>query len=201
VKKKFYDGAVVLLVLITVFSFSCTLVGAETLSQTVTQTKSTESSRGSGWFFYRGHRDVLNFTVSKGNTRTDGWNYAPAGFVSFNVKNGSINAIASVRSARIWRFRVDAIEGGDRVIIAGIAQVKIGQEFRNNWWFRMSARSMDDGKEWFMIQLWRPIGADKSGGWSFGGFSPYRPASLKLNATSAFQAQGILVGGTLEITS
>jgi len=100
---------------------------------------------------------------------------------------------------RIWRFRVDSIEGGARVVVVGIAQTRIGEDVRGNWWFRVTAQSMDDGKNGFIIQLWRPIGADKSGGWSFREFNPSRPATLKFNVAPFYQARGILTQGTIQI--
>jgi hypothetical protein len=102
---------------------------------------------------------------------------------------------------RIWRFRVDPIDGGVRAVVVGMVQVRIGADVRNNWCFRITARSMDDGKAGFIIQLWRPIGVDKSGGWSFSDFNPNRPATLKLNESPFYQAQGILAGGTITIKS
>ncbi len=143
--------------------------------------------------------DGFRFSVGSGNLKPDGWNYAPKGFVHFQVKAPTVAVIGQVNSTRVWRFRVDQIDGGTRAVIAGLAQVSIGDSFRSHWWFRVTVRSMDDGKGGFMIQLWRPIGSDKVGGWSFGDFDPTAPASPKLNDAPFYQAQGVLAGGTIQL--
>jgi hypothetical protein len=135
----------------------------------------------------------------KGNSKPDGWNYAPAGYVNYQAKLPNIVTVGQANSMRIWRFRVDPIDGGVKAVVVGVAQLKIGQDVRYNWWFRITVRSMDNGQNGFMIQLWRPIGADKVGGWSFGNFNPTQPATLKLNNAPYYQAQGVLAGGTINI--
>ena len=199
-KCKISYALIVLFTAITIFSMVNSSFAAENaLVQTGSQTVSTASATGSGWFFCRGHKDSFSFSVMKGNSKPDAWNYGPIGFVNYQAKFPTVDTIGQANSMRILRFRVDPIDGGTKALVVGIAQVKIGQDVRNNWWFRITARSMDNGQNGFMIQLWRPIGADKTGGWSFGDFNPNRPATLKLNDAPFYQAQGILAGGTLNI--
>jgi hypothetical protein len=160
---------------------------------------STASTSGSGWFFCNGHRDSFSFSVMKGTTRADGWNYAPTGYANYQAKLPIGTTTGQVNSMCIYRYRIDSIDGGIREIIVGIAQTRMGQDVRNNWWFRITVRDMDNGQNSYMIQLWRPIGADHLGGWSFGSFDPSHPATLKLNDSPFYQAQGIIKGGTINI--
>ena len=83
----------------------------------------------------------------------------------------------------------------------GTATVKIGQqEVRSNWWFRITARDATEGsKDTFLIQLWRPIGANNAGGWTASMFKADRPSSLQLNADAFYQIQGLLKGGNIAI--
>jgi hypothetical protein len=197
-KRTIFFTLTVLFALTTIFSLINSGFAAENASiPTATQT-STSSSSGSGWFFCRGHRDGFGFSVIKGALKPDGWNYAPIGYVNYQAKLPTADVVGQANSMRVFRFRVDPIEGGTKIVVAGIAQVKIGEEVRNNWWFRVTARSIDDGQNGFMIQLWRPIGAEKSGGWSFGEFKPNQPATLQLNDAPFYQAQGILAGGKIK---
>jgi hypothetical protein len=198
-RKNSYTLIVIFTAITIVSMLNISFAAENTSTQTETQTVSTASATGSGWFFCRGHRDGFSFSVMKGNSKPDGWNYAPAGYFSYQAKLPTVDIIGQANSMRIWRFKVDPIEGGMKAIVVGIAQVKIGQDVRNNWLFRISVRTMDNGENGFMIQLWRPIGADKTGGWSFGDFNPNRPATLKLNDAPFYQAQGILAGGTIKI--
>jgi hypothetical protein len=182
--------------MLSVFSMLNSCFAAEAAS---TQAGATASASGSGWFFCNGHRDSFSFSVMKGVFRPDGWNYAPNGYANYQAKVPTADIVGQVNSMRVWRFRVDSIEGGMKAVVVGIAQVKVGQDIRNNWWFRITVRSMDNGQNGFMIQLWRPIGADKTGGWSFGDFNPNKPATLKLNDTPFYQAQVVLAGGAIKI--
>ena len=153
---------------------------------------STASTSGSGWFFCNGHRDSFSFSVMKGTMRADGWNYSPTGYANYQAKLPIGTTTGQVNSMRIYRYRVDSIDGGKREVIVGIAQTRMGQDVRNNWWFRITVRDMDNGQNSYMIQLWRPIGADHLGGWSFGSFDPSHPATIKLNDSPFYQAQGIV---------
>jgi len=160
---------------------------------------STASATGSGWFYCNAHRDSFSFSVMKGTTRADGWNYNPTGYANYQAKLPTGTTTGQVNTMHLYRYKVDSIDGGTRAVIVGLAQTKIGQEVRNNWWFRITVRDMDNGQNSYMIQLWRPIGADHLGGWSFGSFDPTHPATLKLNSSPFYQAQGILKSGTINI--
>jgi hypothetical protein len=200
-KSKFSYPLIVVFTAILLFSVLNSCFAVENVSPpTKTQTVTTASASGSGWFFCNGHRDNFAFSVMKGNPRPDGWNYAPIGRVNYQAKLPTPDIVGQVNSTRVWRFRVDSIEGGDKAVVAGIAQVKIGQEVRSNWWFRITVHSMDNGQNGFMIQLWRPRGANTLGGWSFADFNPNQPGTLKLNDAPFYQAQGSLVGGIIKLT-
>lgn len=160
---------------------------------------STASISGSGWFFCNAHRDSFSFSVTQGTMRADGWNYAPTGYANYQAKLPTGTTTGQVNTMRIYRYRVDSIDGGLRAVIVGIAQTRIGQDVRNNWWFRITVRDMDNGQNGYMIQLWRPIGADHLGGWSFSSFNPSQPVTLKLNSAPFYQAQGILKDGTITV--
>ena len=199
-KRKNFYSLIILFTAITIFSTLISNVAAENPPvETRTQIVSTSSATGSGWFFCRGHLDRFSFNVMKGNSKPDGWNYVPIGYLNYQAKIPTVDIIGQAHSMRIWRFRVDPIEGGVKTVIVGVAQVKIAQDVRYNWWFRITSQSRDDGQNSFMLQLWRPIGADKTGGWSFGDFNPNRPATLKLNEVPFYQARGILAGGSITI--
>jgi hypothetical protein len=135
----------------------------------------------------------------KGAARPDGWNYAPQGYANYQIKLLNHVTTGQVNSLRIWRYRVDSVEGGSRAVIVGLAQIRVVGDTRNNWWFRITLKSMDNGQNGFMIQLWRPIGADKLGGWSFSDFDATKPSTLKLNSAPFYQVQGILKAGTISI--
>ena len=150
-------------------------------------------------FSATGHRDSFSFSVMKGTMRADGWNYNPTGYANYQAKLPIGTTTGQVNSMRIYRYRVDSIDGGIREVIVGIAQTRMGLYVRNNWWFRITVRDMDNGQNSYMIQLWRPIGADHLGGWSFSSFDPAHPATLQLNDYPFYQAQGIIKGGTINI--
>jgi hypothetical protein len=162
------------------------------------------STNGNGWINPNGKRDDFSFFVNQGTLRPDGWRYNPTAQASFTGKdfknNQNTQVSIQVWSTKVWRFKVDSVDNGEKVIIAGLASVKIGQQdVRNNWWFRITAKDATDNKDLFMIQLWRPIGSSNAGGWSLADFKPDGPATLSLNSQAAYQVQGILKGGNIVI--
>jgi hypothetical protein len=165
---------------------------------------SNASATGAGWIMPAGCRDDFSFYAVRGILRADGWRYSPNGQMSYAGRDLKGAGLIQVWSTRVWRFKVEVIDGGYRVIVVGVATVKIGQELRYNWWFRINARDITDaskGRGAFMIQLWKPIGADKAGGWSFKDFDPNKPTTLHLNAVPFYQSQGVLRGGNIVIKS
>jgi hypothetical protein len=181
------------------YALAATPMGQTSISHTVSATSAT----GTGWIISSGHRDDFSFYATRGTLKVDGWRYSPNAQVSYTGRDlGKANGLIQVWSTRVWRFKVEKIDGGYRVIVAGVATVKIGQNLRSNWWFRVTARDITDGtkgKDGFMIQLWRPIGAGNSGGWSPKDFNASKPATLHLNATAFYQSQGPLRGGNIAI--
>jgi hypothetical protein len=204
-KNKIIHGLTVFFTTIAILSILSTCLAATDTSTPApsppvrTQTISTASVTGSGWFFCNGHRDSFSVSVMKGVVRPDGWNYAPRGYANYQIKLLSHVTTGQVNSLRIWRYRVDPIDGGTRAVMVGLAQIRVAGDVRNNWWFRITLRSMENGQNGFMIQLWRPIGADKLGGWSFSDFDAAKPATLKLNSAPFYQMQGILKAGNISI--
>jgi hypothetical protein len=170
-----------------------------TTAPSTTPKISTATTSGSGWFYCNGHRDSFSFSVMKGTTRADGWTYNPTGYANYQAKLPIGTTTGQINSMRLYRYKVESIEGGKRELIVGLAQTKIGQDLRNNWWFMITVRAMDNGQNSYMIQLWRPIGADHLGGWSFSSFDPTHPATIKLNSSPFYQAQGIVKAGTINI--
>lgn len=162
------------------------------------------SATGNGWINPNGKTDGFSFYVNQGILRADGWRYNPnaqASFTGRDFKNSqNVQVPIQVWSTKVWRFKIDPVDNGKRVIIAGVASVKIGQQdVKNNWWFRITAKDATDGKDVYMIQLWRPIGSTNVGGWSPGDFKPDKPATLSLNSAAAYQVQGILKSGNIVI--
>ena len=200
-KNRFSYGLIAISIFLILMPSINFALAADTLAPTPSATPkiSTASTSGSGWFFCNGHRDSFSFSVMKGTTRADGWNYSPTGYANYQAKLPTGTTTGQVNTMRLYRYRVDSIDGGARAIIVGLAQTRMGQDVRNNWWFRITVRDMDNGQNSYMIQLWRPIGADHLGGWSFSSFDPSHPATLKLNSSPFYQAQGIVKAGTINI--
>jgi hypothetical protein len=178
------------------FAFAADTV---TTAPSTTPKISTASTSGSGWFYCNAHRDSFSFSVMKGTTRVDGWTYNPIGYANYQAKLPIGTTTGQINSMRLYRYKIESIDGGKRETIVGIAQTRMGQDVRNNWWFRITVRDMDNGQNTYMIQLWRPIGADHLGGWSFSSFDPTHPATIKLNSSPFYQAQGIVKDGTINI--
>ena len=172
-----------------------------TAQTSTTQTIQIVSATGNGWINPSGKRDDFSFYASKGLLKADGWRYNPSAQASFTGRDFKTNQVIQVWSTKVWRFKLGDVNGGKQVIIAGIANVKVGQEVKSNWWFRITAKdsTVTNAKDVFMIQLWRPIGAINAGGWSLGDFKADKPGSLHLNANAFYQAQGVLKGGNIAI--
>jgi hypothetical protein len=180
-----------------------------TLAQTSTdQTKTSPSTtpqmvsvNGYGWINPLGKRDDFSFYARGGILRADGWRYNPFAQASFKGRDLKNNQLIHVWSTKVWRFRIDSVDAGKKTIIVGTATIKIGQqEVKGNWWFRITAKDAPEGsKDTFMIQLWRPIGANNAGGWSAGVFKADKPGSLQLSAVAFYEIQGILKGGNIVI--
>ena len=170
-------------------------------STSPTQTVQTATASGNGWINPSGKRDDFSFYASQGTLKADGWRYNPSAQASFTGRDFKTNQVIQVWSTKVWRYKVDNVNGGKQVIIAGIANVKVGQELKSNWWFRITAKDASgvNGKDSFMIQLWRPIGANNAGGWSPGDFKADKPGSIHLNDNAFYQAQGVLKGGNIAI--
>jgi hypothetical protein len=165
-----------------------------------TQTTPIVSATGNGWINPSGKREGFSFYARGGILKADGWRFNPNAHASYTGFVLGTNQLIQVWSTRVWRFKINSVEKDNSVIIAGTATVKIGQqELRGNWWFRITAKDATDSKDAFMIQLWRPIGANNVGGWSPNQFAADKPGSLQLNAAAFYQAQGILKGGNIEI--
>jgi hypothetical protein len=161
------------------------------------QSVQAATASGNGWINSNGKRDDFSFNAARGTLKPDGWRYNPNAQASFTGRDFKGNQLIQVWSTRVWRFKINPVDGGKQAVIAGIATVKVGAEAKGNWWFRITAK--DAEKDNFMIQLWRPIGSVNMGGWSPGDFKPDNPASLKLNSAPAYQVQGILKGGAITI--
>jgi hypothetical protein len=201
--------SVICLILITTsliaslnLAFAQTTTSPTTPQATINQ--QSVSTNTNTWINPNGKRDSFSFFANKGTLRADGWHYNPTAQVSFtgkdfkNIQGNQVNI--QVWSTKVWRFKIDNINNGEKAIIAGIASVKIGQQdVKNNWWFRITAKDMADNKDTFMIQLWRPIGLNNVGGWSACDFKLDKPATLSLNSQPAYQVQGILKGGDIII--
>lgn len=180
------------------FTLAQTSTGQTTTSPSTTP--QMVSVTGNGWISPLGKRDDLSFYVRGGILKADGWRYNPNAQASFTGRDFKTNQVIQVWSTNVWRCKVDSVDGGKRAIIAGTATVKIGQQEVRGWWFRITAKDATEGsKDMFMIQLWRPIGANNAGGWSAGAFKADKPGSLQLNADAFYQIQGILKGGNIAI--
>jgi hypothetical protein len=191
------------LIVLTVLAVASTINLTNAVSATSTTTSAIVqivSVTGNGWINPQGKRDDFSFAGNNGVLKADGWRYNPQAQASFTGRDFRTSQVIQVWATKVWRLKIDNVENGKRVIIAGIASVKIGQqELRSNWWFRITAKDATDNKDGFMIQLWRPIGSSNVGGWSPQEFKADRPATLHLNSEAFYQVQGMLKGGNILI--
>ena len=181
------------------FTLAQTPAGQTTTSPSITP--QMVSMNGYGWISPLGKRDDFSFCAKGGTLKADGWRYNPNAQTSLTGRDFKTNQVIQVWSTKVWRCKVDSVDAGKRALIVGTATVKIGQqELKSNWWFRITTKDAPEGgKDTFMIQLWRPIGANNAGGWSAGAFKADKPGSLQLNADAFYQIQGILKGGNIAI--
>jgi hypothetical protein len=183
------------------FALAATSTGQSSTTPPPTATQIVPAA-GSGWINPTTKRDDFSFFAKGGALRTDGWRYNPNAHASFTGRDFKTNQVIQVLSTKVWRDKIDSVDTSKRVIIAGTATVRIGQQdIRSNWWFRITAKDGGDStaKDTFMIQLWRPIGSSNAGGWSSVDFKVDKPASLQLNAEPFYQVQGVLKGGNIVI--
>jgi len=201
-KSKVILGFAALLTIIAVVAMLSYTVCASTDMET-SEVIPNPMAAGKGWFVFNARRHNFAFVVHEGRlNETDGWRYAPKGNLSFAVLDFRDNRLVHVRSVRVWRFRTEQIDGGRRVVIAGVVNVHTAIGVLENWWFRAEARDIDDadkGGDGFSISLWRPGGAENVGCWTAKLFNPRDPASLRLNRTPFYHAFGRLRGGLIEI--
>jgi hypothetical protein len=172
-----------------------------TAQTSTAQTTPVVSATGNGWINPSGKPEGFSFYARGGTMKADGWRYNPNAQASFTGSVLGSNKLIQVWSTRVWRYNIDTAGNSKRVIIAGTATVKVGQELKSNWWFRITAQdtTVSNAKDAFMIQLWRPIGANNVGGWSPNQFTADKPGSLQLNTAAFYQAQGPLKGGNIVI--
>lgn len=191
---------IVLTVLATTSLMNFALAAFSTGQTTTPSTTQIVYATGNGWINPSGKRDDLSFYCNGETLKTDGWRYNPHAQTSFTGKDFKTNQAIQVWSTNVWRFKIDSSEKGKNAIIVGTGTVKIGQqELKNNWWFRITTKEATDSKDAFMIQLWRPTGANNVGGWSPQDFKVDKPGSLHLNAEAFYQVQGVLKGGNIVI--
>ena len=199
------SGTCLIILMIAAAMSTIGFVLAQTSTDRITTSPSTTpqmvSVTGYGWIAPVGKRDDFSFFARGGTLKADGWRYNSNAQASFTGRDFKNNQLIQVWSTKVWRFRIDNVDAGKRTIVVGTATVKIGQqEVRSNWWFRITARDATEGsKDTFLIQLWRPIGANDAGGWAAGIFKADRPGSLQLNADAFYQIQGLLKGGNIAI--
>ena len=205
-KQRVSGICLIILTLTAAFSALNFALAATSSGQATTTPPSTApqivSATGNGWINPAAKRDDFSFFAKGGALKTDGWRYNPNAQASFTGRDFKTNQVIQVWSTKVWRDKIDSVDAGKRVIIAGTATIKIGQQdVRSNWWFRITAKDAGDStaKDTFMIQLWRPIGANNAGGWSHGDFKTDKPASLHLNAEAFYQVQGLVKGGIIVI--
>jgi len=147
---------------------------------------------GRGWFVFNGFRHNFGFAVQEGK-----------GYLFLAVFDFKGIKIFDLRSVLIWRFRIEEVDGGFKVVIAGVANVHTPKGVLKGWWFRAEARDIDGSEksgDSFSILVWRPGGADKVGCWTAKLFNPKDPESLKVNPIPFYRAFGRLRGGFVEIT-
>jgi len=112
---------------------------------------------GNGWINPATKRDDFSFFAKGGALKNDGWRYNPNAQASFTGRDFKTNLVIQVWSTKVWRNRIDSVDTGKRVAIAGTATNKIGQQdVRSNWWFRITAKDGGDSttKEKVIVQLW-----------------------------------------------
>jgi hypothetical protein len=202
-----FKVSAIFLIMLTLAAASMTLTSfasaapAATAQTPPAQTIQTVSATGNGFINPQGKRDDFSFYARGGALKPDGWRYNPNAQVTFTGRDFKTNTVVQVWSTNVWRFKVESATNGKTAVIAGTATVKVGQqEVRGNWWIRITAKDGGDvAKDTFMIQLWRPIGANNAGGWSPGDFKVDKPASLHLNTEAAYQVQGVLKAGNIVI--
>lgn len=176
------------------------VAGAETAESS---TAAVPPVAGRGWFVFNGFRHNFGFAVQGGKLNEEsGWRYGPKGHLFLAVFNFEKRMVLNLSSARVWRFRVDEVDGGLRAVITGLAHVHTPKGVLEGWWFRAEVRDIDDaekGADGFAISLWRPGGADKPGCWTARLFDPKDPVSVHLNPQPFYRAFGTLRGGFVEI--
>lgn len=196
-------GFVVLLTVIMLVPMLIAAVWASTSTGTSGATSSL-SVDGNGWFVFNGLRHNFAFAAKEGKlNEADGWRYAPNGYLTLAVLDRKENKIFNAGSVKIWRFRTEPVDGGYRLVIAGIANVRSPRGVLEGWWFRVEARDIDDvskGGDGISISLWRPGGASNLGCWTARLFKPTEPRSLQLNPVPFYTAFGKLRGGSVEVT-
>lgn len=167
------------------------------------ETSNSPSASGRGWFVFNGRRHNFAFSVQEGTlNETDNWSYAPNCNLSVTILNFKGDRLIQIKSARVWRYKTDQIEGGSRVVIVGVANVYTAIGVLRGWWFRAVAKDsggVDTGVDSFSISLWRTGGAKNIGCWTTRMFDPEHQGSLRLNPTPFYTALGRLRGGTIEI--
>lgn len=192
-------------VLISIFAFLMLSSTAFALADTTASTTlaAGASATGKGWFVFNGRRHNFAFAVQGGTlNKTDGWRYAPKGSLSVGVLDFKGNRLVLVGSVRVWRFKTEKIDGGSKVVMAGVANVQVAIGVLENWWFRAEARDITDsakGADGFSISLWRTGGANNFGCWTARNFNPEKPGTLRLNPSPFYVAFGRLRGGSVEI--
>ena len=196
-------GCVVLLTVMALAPMLIAAVWAQTTSGT-SEVTSGASAEGRGWFVFNGLRHNFAFTAKDGKlNEKDGWRYAPTGHFSLGVVDRKENKIFNVGTDKIWRFRIDEIDGGYRVVFAGVINFRTPKGVLEGWWFRAEARDIDDaskGADGVSISLWRPGGAGNPGCWTARLFKPTEPRSVQLNPVPFYLAFGKLRGGSVEAT-
>ncbi|MEM2107904.1 MAG: hypothetical protein QXL10_01280 [Candidatus Bathyarchaeia archaeon] len=192
--------AVLLLVAFFAPVFSAVAWAETTSSSTV----AVPPVAGRGWFVFNGFRHNFGFAVQGGKlSEESGWRYGPNGHLFLAVFDFEKRMVLNLSSIRVWRFRVDEVDGGLRAVIMGLARVHTTKGALEGWWFRAEVRDIDDaekGADSFAISLWRPGGADKPGCWTARLFDPKDPRSVQLNPQPFYRAFGRLRGGFVEIT-
>ncbi len=188
---------------IILFSVLALLMLSSTAFALADTAASTASATGKGWFIFNWRRHNLAFDVQGGTLNgTGGWCYAPKGYLSVTILDFKGNKLIQVNSVRVWRFRTEKIDGGSKVVIAGVANVQAAKGLLENWWFRAEARDVtnaEKGADGFSISLWRTGGANNFGCWTAKIFNPQKPGTLRLNSTPFYTAFGRLRGGAVEI--
>src|SRR4030043_503861 len=126
--------ATVLISILALLMLSSTAFAfADTAASTVLA--ASPSATGKGWFVFNGRRHNFAFAIQGGTlNETDGWRYAPKGYLSVTILDFKGNKLAQVKSVRVWRFRTEKIDGGSKVVIAGVANLQGAIGVLENWW-------------------------------------------------------------------